>query len=449
MTALQVHDVLDLPREEAVARLLHARNARALRPIVVLVLTAAVVNLIRGIGQSRWLFASASAASLVACVAALYLLRPARVERGTREWLLPFVAGHLALWMLFATTPDGLIPAGFVFGPILLAVLSLRPAERAVLCATVLLISGWQLYRFAGAENKPDESLGMGIGMAVVNLIAATSGQTLTRRRRAGLIEAWTREASRERERSRMREEIEDARQIQLAMLPKSPPRLEWLELAAISLPASEVGGDYFDFLQRDPDRLTMVVGDVAGHGVASGLMLAGVRSCLHLLRDELAEPETVVERLNLVVRDFGVRRLLMTLLLAEFDRARCSARVVSAGHPLAQRWEAATRRVVAVGETALPLGTHLPPRFRRAEAPLAVGDVWLLASDGLLEARGTRGEFYGEERAVRRLEDAAGRGGGAQEILEALLGDLARFKGDSEQEDDLTLLVARVLRAG
>ena len=87
-----------------------------------------------------------------------------------------------------------------------------------------------------------------------------------------------------------MREELEDARAIQLAMLPSSAPEMGWLELQGMSLPATEVGGDYYDFLKVDEDRIAVVVGDVAGHGVASGLLLSGVRAGLHLLRGDLGE---------------------------------------------------------------------------------------------------------------------------------------------------------------
>ena len=118
-----------------------------------------------------------------------------------------------------------------------------------------------------------------------------------------------------------MREELEDARAIQLAMLPSSAPEVGWLELQGMSLPATEVGGDYYDFLKIDEDRIAVVVGDVAGHGVASGLLLSGVRAGLHLLRADLVHPHAVVERLNLLVRDSGVSRLFMSLVVALFDR--------------------------------------------------------------------------------------------------------------------------------
>ncbi len=152
-----------------------------------------------------------------------------------------------------------------------------------------------------------------------------------------------------------------------------------WLDLQGMSLPATEVGGDYYDFLIVDPNRVAVVVGDVAGHGVASGLLLSGVRAGLHLLRADLADPRAVVERLNLLVRDSGVSRLFMSLVVALFDRTTGKVEVVTAGHPPAMRFRAASGQVTVLEASSPPLGTRLPPGFPaarrdpRAGRPLAV----------------------------------------------------------------------------
>jgi sigma-B regulation protein RsbU (phosphoserine phosphatase) len=271
----------------------------------------------------------------------------------------------------------------------------------------------------------------------------AAVGVAQFRRQRREFLAAWERAHLAERDRSRMREELEGARAIQLAMLPHGAPDLPWLEIAATSRPATEVGGDYYDYFPLGPDRLAVAIGDVAGHGLGSGIVLAGVRAGLHLLRDELGAPERVIERLNGVVRDAGPERLLMTLGLLVLDRAG-TARWVPAGHPPALRWTRGSRAAVAVEASCPPLGTKLPVRPTAVESSLAEGDVWLLVTDGTFETRDRSGAPFGEARMAETLARLAGEGGDAREILDGLLAELDGHRGGAEPEDDLTAVVAR-----
>src|SRR6185295_429311 len=128
-------------------------------------------------------------------------------------------------------------------------------------------------------------------GVSIVVLLCFAFSAFFSQLARRRFLEVWRKEHSRHRERLRMREEIEYARKIQLSMLPQRAPELDWIDLAAASLPATEVGGDYYDYFHLADARLVLVLGDVSGHGLASGLLLSGVRSCLYLLEEELGSP--------------------------------------------------------------------------------------------------------------------------------------------------------------
>ena len=143
----------------------------------------------------------------------------------------------------------------------------------------------------------------------------------ITQLDRKRFLNVWRREYSRARERLRMREEIDYARKIQLSMLPQTAPQLSWIDLAAASLPATEVGGDYYEYFKLSDSQLVLVIGDVAGHGLASGLLLSGVRSCLYLLEEDLASPLGVFDRLNHMVRRTTDKRTYVTLLCAVINR--------------------------------------------------------------------------------------------------------------------------------
>jgi sigma-B regulation protein RsbU (phosphoserine phosphatase) len=258
-------------------------------------------------------------------------------------------------------------------------------------------------------------------------------------------LRQWRHSASRERERLRMREEIHDARAIQLAMLPAAAPEGIGLDVAGLCVPATEVGGDYYDYFPYREGSLGVAIGDVAGHGVASGLVLAGVRAGLHLLAPEIAaDPASVLTRLNGIVAGPGGQRLLMTLGLARFDRARGLVTWVAAGHPPPLRWDAAEGRAESPMTEHPPLGTKLPIRLEVVERSFREGDVWLLVSDGATEARDVRGREFGEHELERTFARLAARETSASAILDGLLGELARFRGGAPQEDDLTLVVVR-----
>jgi sigma-B regulation protein RsbU (phosphoserine phosphatase) len=283
-------------------------------------------------------------------------------------------------------------------------------------------------------------------GFAMVLLVVLADAVWITYRERKRFLLRWRAESSRHRDRLRMKQELEYARSIQLSMLPRSAPALDWLDIAALSLPATEVGGDYYDYFQLGPERLAVVVGDVTGHGVASGLVLSGVRSSLNLLQEELGEPARVLGRMNGMLKKISTPRMLMTLGLAVLDRRGRSLTVATAAHPPLLRLGAGDDRVEELGRGSLPLGAIADTRYAEDRTSLQPGDLLLLYSDGLVEAVDQAGEQYGWDRLCRALGNAASTSS-AQEVRDALLRDVWEFKGDAEQVDDVTMVVVRVLR--
>jgi sigma-B regulation protein RsbU (phosphoserine phosphatase) len=182
----------------------------------------------------------------------------------------------------------------------------------------------------------------------------------------------------------------------------------------------------------------------VAGHGLASGLLLSGVRSCLYLLEEYLAAPVEILERLNHMVRRTTDKRTYMTLLFAVLDRGDDTLTVVSAGHPPVLHYGVRAGSFDEVGRGAPPLGTFLEARYEPERRSVAVGDLLIFYTDGLVEARNARDQEYGDERLKRAVARAAASRT-AREIRDAILGDLSNFKGDQEQADDMTLVVVRL----
>ncbi|HEV7787006.1 MAG TPA: PP2C family protein-serine/threonine phosphatase, partial [Thermoanaerobaculia bacterium] len=273
--------------------------------------------------------------------------------------------------------------------------------------------------------------------------LAVTLVLTQVHRRR--FLGVWRKESSRHRERLRMREEIEYARKIQLSMLPQGAPEIDWLDLAAASLPATEVGGDYYDYFRLSPTQLALVLGDVSGHGLASGLLLSGVRSCLYLLEQDLVSPIRVFEKLNHRVRRTTERRTYMTLLCAVLDSEAGTLTVTSAGHPPVLRYDPRGRCFDEIGRGAPPLGTFLQADYTEERLPVAAGDLLVFYTDGLVEARNAQGQDYGDARLQRAVARAATGSRTAREVRDSILSDLSNFRGDEEQADDITVVVVRL----
>lgn len=253
-------------------------------------------------------------------------------------------------------------------------------------------------------------------------------------------------------ERERQRVELETARRIQSSILPDLPPRLAGVDLAHAYLPASEVGGDFYDVLALEDGRLAVAVGDVAGHGVSSGLVMSMAKSALAVQVTFDPEVESVFRTLNRTVYQTARKRLLATFCYALLDPVRRELLYASAGHLYPYRITAAGK-VEALESTGYPLGVRRSLEVQPRLARLDAGDALFLFSDGLVEARAEGSDdLFGFGRLEESLERHAGES--VERLRDGVLADVGAFTGSAEREDDMTVLVLRLptgqaLRAG
>ena len=370
----------------------------------------------------------------------------ARRSHFLHDNLRPILGIYLVLVLLvFARTleePGAVYAfAGFLF-PSLLLVFRLRWYEYLALLSIFLATTIWVVIT-SDLAPQAGSRIGMLIGALAWSSAVFGMSQRFTRRRVERFIRDWRAELLRAREQSRMRDELNSAREMQLSMLPRHDPNMEWLDFSGVSLPASEVGGDYFEHFKVTDSVLAVVIGDVAGHGMASGLVLSGVRSGLYLLRENLISPVEVLERLNRLVRETAPRRMFVTLQIAVLNAKTRRLTVANAGHPPLVRLDASTGKAGLLGSSGLPLGTQLEPEFAVVEQSMEPGDVLVFHTDGVLEVRDFHEEGFGEDR-LRREVERTGRRNSARQIRDSILNEVSRFKGDVSQSDDLTLVVAR-----
>ena len=241
-------------------------------------------------------------------------------------------------------------------------------------------------------------------------------------------------------ERERVKAEIDAANRIQAALLPVEAPRLSGASVASHYRAATEIGGDYFDFLPQPNGEIGIAFGDVSGHGLTSGIVMAMAKSALLVQVDVDANPRTVMNVLNEIVIKTAPRRILMTFFFGLLDPASQRLRFSSAGHLDPYVYRASRKRLESLSSWGFPLGVRRRDPFREHTVTFEPGDRLILYSDGLIEAIDDDGEPFGFERFERVLLDAGHMS--AEEIKKTLLGSIRRFTRNRPPEDDQTLVV-------
>lgn len=312
-----------------------------------------------------------------------------------------------------------------------------------VLLHGYLVAGGLVMTMLGGA---PAREVPIYVSLLIINGLALGLELFMSRRMRRDTVSEWTSRRTQAREQVRMRDELRYARELQLSMLPECAPALGWADICSISVPATEVGGDYYDYFvdQTDDRRVALVCVDVAGHGMASGLVLAALRSGFTLLRDSLHDPAAVLQRLHTLVAETSRRRMLVTVSVVLVDRANHTATIASAGNPpVFVRRGGPEPNVEIINLYAPPLGVRLPVEIPQRRIDIHPGDVLVLHSDGIYETRNAADDVYGLDRIAQVIRDHGG--GSAESLREALLADVATFRGTREQDDDITLVVCRL----
>lgn len=246
--------------------------------------------------------------------------------------------------------------------------------------------------------------------------------------------------------RERLDYDLSLARQIQRNLLPRDPPRVAGMDFAVHYEPAFQVGGDYYDFLWIDPNKLAVVVGDVSGKAISGALFMARVTSEVRAVAAIEAAPRRVLQRVNRALSEVAEDGMFTTMVYCTLDLAQNVVRFANAAHtiPLLRR-DGQVTPLDYPEARSMPLG--IEPRIDVGEAQLQLqpGDVLLLYTDGLIEARSVSGELYGLERLIRSFAMAPAGPSSVRATLDVILADLDRFVGDTSQSDDQTVVCIAV----
>lgn len=281
---------------------------------------------------------------------------------------------------------------------------------------------------FSGEDKRLLKSVGNSASLALEN---------------AQLVEKMIAEATRrkevEAENEQRARELEEARQLQLSMLPRLIPQVPHFEIAAYMKPAAEVGGDYYDFYLSPDGQLTIAIGDATGHGLKAGTVVTATKGLFNHLA---GEPDLVatLEQTSRALKQMNLRSLFMALTLVKLtgNQLQCSV----AGMPPILIYRASTKSIEEVPLHGVPLGGLTNYEYRQAEVTLSANDVVLLLSDGLPERFNPNGEMFGYERTREFLRVNATAS--PKEMLERLLQESDKWAESRPADDDMTFVAVR-----
>lgn len=239
----------------------------------------------------------------------------------------------------------------------------------------------------------------------------------------------------------RIEQELRVARRIQRGLLPKATPALDGWQLVPHYQPAREVGGDFYDFLELEDGHLGLVIGDVSGKGVPAAVLMASTRSILRAVAGRGSAPGDVLKEANEILVSDVPSNTFVTCFYGILDPDSGHFRYANAGHnlPCYQRHTESATELRARG---MPLGLMPRMHYEQKTTTLMPGDGILLYSDGLVEARDTRGVMFGFPRLKSLVNEHPFDGEGLTTILSE---ELKEFTGEGrEQEDDITFVTLR-----
>lgn len=242
-----------------------------------------------------------------------------------------------------------------------------------------------------------------------------------------------------ESEDARKSAELEEARELQLSLLPDAPPRLPHLDLSFYLESASEVGGDYYDY-RVDPDgNFTLAIGDVTGHGLKAGILVATAKSYFQNLWDQPGD--AILQKTSAGIRGLRLRGMYMGLMVLQQKGNHYT--VTSAGMPPLMHYKKATGKTDIIKLPGMFLGFHEKQRFHQAQLTLEQGDILLALTDGLLEAKNPSREVLGIQRVSQKLQELA------HLTTEDMCTELVAYANQWMQqagglEDDLSMIILK-----
>ena len=248
-------------------------------------------------------------------------------------------------------------------------------------------------------------------------------------------------------EKERLEEELRIARQIQMSLLPKDAVKIPGLTIAALCLPANEVGGDYYDFISLDDKRMALLIADVSGKGTSAALYMAELKGLVLSLSQIYDSPRQLLVEANKLLASTLDSRSFITMAYAVIDMDEKKMTYARAGHnPILHLTLGGNGTRVLAPEglgLALDRGTRFEEILAEESVNLRSGDLFLFFTDGLSEAMNPQADLFGESRLREIMERHSGLA--PEDLREKIIDDVFAFTEGEDQHDDMTMVLVRV----
>ena len=232
--------------------------------------------------------------------------------------------------------------------------------------------------------------------------------------------------------------ELEEAKELQNSLLPKVLPQIDGFDISTYLKPATEIGGDYYDFFYKKGEYFYAICGDATGHGVISGIMVSVTKAGLHGV--PMGDPTKILGQLNRIVKRVNFGRLRMSLSVAKFNKS--AVELSSAAMPPTYFFSSKSKKVEEVLVPNLPLGGIETEKFDGVKKEFKSGDVMVMISDGLPELPNPTNDLLDYEKVQKCIKDNAEKS--ADEIKEALVYLSDEWASGVMNPDDITIVVIK-----
>jgi sigma-B regulation protein RsbU (phosphoserine phosphatase) len=277
-----------------------------------------------------------------------------------------------------------------------------------------------------------------------LRLLSAVASQTGLALENARLTESIRRELV---QRERINRELEIAREVQQRLFPQELPRVEGLDYSAYCRPQQDVGGDYYDFVLSDESCFSIAIGDVSGKGIGAALMMAALQASLRSqIMRPTGGPAEMLQLVNTLIYDASAASRYATFFYGQYNPKTRSLVYVNAGHnaPVVYREGREKDDILRLTEGGTVLGLFPEVQFKEGCLRLQKHDLLVAFTDGVSEAMNARQEEWDEARLIETIRECRDRN--AEYVQQRIVEGADQFRGQARQNDDMTLVVIRVL---
>ncbi|RKU16956.1 hypothetical protein C6500_17185 [Candidatus Poribacteria bacterium] len=274
-----------------------------------------------------------------------------------------------------------------------------------------------------------------------MTVVLALIGRLVVNRRHTLQLRNEVRQRE-EAEMQRIRAELSEAQNIQMGLLPTEAPDTKGFDVAGLSVPATQVGGDFYDYLTVANGQTAIAVADAAGKGLRGAMNAVLTNGMLYEVSRFKSEADIILTDLNagLAPRMYGPSFIALNLAVLDEEKKRIDYANGGQPYPVLKRGE----EIIEIESSDLPLGSMKKVEYESVTFDLNAGDILIFHTDGLIEALNTDEEMYGTERlneSVSKIPDNFT----AAEVIQSLVEDVHTFVGEAEQYDDLTIVVVKI----